>query len=305
MDLKPLGRFAFATTVLAMTAGCAGDSSTQSTLALREAVANAPISPSAPNIVRCATPAPKPADLIEEIQTRGPVKFPRTGVEVPVYIHVVTAADGSGSVSTEALDAQMAVLNNSYSTATGSVESNIKFKLMGATVTANDAWHTAGPFSSAENAMKSTLRVGGAGTLNLYITGIGGGTLGYATYPSEFGTSPNLDGVVVRFDTLPGGAMAPYNLGDTATHEVGHWLGLLHTFEGGCSNTNDGVRDTPAEAFGAIGCPIGRDTCTGKYKGLDPVTNFMNYSDDDCMFLFTAGQVSRMQSQWATYRNSN
>nr|AYM53427.1 hypothetical protein [Melittangium lichenicola] len=214
-------------------------------------------------------------------------------VTIKVYWHTVTNTSGAGAVSTTAINNQIAVLNSAYA------NTPFKFVLAGTDTTANNTWYTS-TGGSSEKAMKKALRKGGAGDLNFYTNNMGGGLLGWATFPSSYASQPLQDGVVVLYSSLPGGSAAPYNLGDTATHEVGHWLGLYHTFQGGCANPGDSVSDTAPEASPASGCPSGRDTCSG--GGVDPITNFMDYSDDACMNTFSAGQIDRMDSLTIQYR---
>jgi uncharacterized protein YcfL len=217
-------------------------------------------------------------------------------VNVNVYWHVINNGTGiaNGDIPQTQIDSQISVLNAAYA------NTPFRFTLASVDRTTNATWYTATDTGTAQTQMKTALRQGGAGDLNVYSNNMGGGLLGWATFPSSYASNPKDDGVVILYSSVPGGTAAPYNLGDTLTHEAGHWFGAYHTFQGGCAKTNDYVDDTPAEKSSAFGCPTGRDTCPA--AGLDPILNFMDYTDDSCMNTFTAGQAARMDSLTAQYR---
>ena len=227
-------------------------------------------------------------------------------VLIPTYMNVITAQPLSSteqSQRTRQVERQITVLNRAYSggTAADAEDTAFRFRLQQVRFVVNAEWSTMAYGSAAERAAKTQLRQGGAGTLNLYGATIGDDLLGWATFPQSYAAAPSQDGVVLLLDSMPGGDAAPYNKGDTATHEVGHWLGLYHTFQGGCQKKNDLVEDTPAEKSPAYGCPAGRDTC--RAPGADPIDNFMDYTDDACMDRFSLGQSDRMSTMWTTYRD--
>jgi hypothetical protein len=224
-------------------------------------------------------------------------------ISVPTYVHVITAGDGSGGVTPQQVAAQIQVMNDGFSgvTANGAANTPFRFVLAGTDYTANDDWFNWSiDFDNDDAEAKAALHQGGWNSLNIYITNLEF-YLGYAYFP-EADLPLELDGVVLLNESLPGGDAAPYNLGDTATHEVGHWLGLFHTFEGGCTAPGDYVADTPAQLDdnNVFECDDSLDTCAD--RGLDPVRNFMNYVDDACMNKFSVGQSNRMNDTWNAYR---
>ncbi len=215
---------------------------------------------------------------------------------VPVYVHVMAASNGAGDVSASQISQQIAVLNNTYGGGESSqaADTGFTFTLAGTDRYYNDTWHRDG----ASTTYRSQTRQGGSNALNIWLVDFA--YLGVATFPWDYSSSPSIDGIRVQYSSLPGGSATNYNLGETATHEAGHWLGLYHTFQGGCTSTNDEVSDTPAQGSPTEGCPTGRDSCS--LAGVDPIHNYMDYSYDSCYNQFTSGQSSRMSSMWAAYR---
>ncbi len=256
---------------------------------------------------RCGTKQPGDDEIaqIERAVARG--QKGKASAVIPVWVHVINQGSGfaNGDLSDSMIRNQIRVLNESFNGRTGGANTGFAFDLAGVTRTTNAKWFTQMTSVAVELEAKTALRQGGSNTLNVY-TIDAGPYLGWAYFPSILtsATYAKLDGVVLDWRSLPGGTFIRYSEGDTATHEVGHWLALYHTFEGHCSAKNDYVADTPAEQSPAFYCPVGRDTCLGTaHAGLDPIFNFMDYTQDSCMYEFTRDQAARMQAAWAAYRD--
>ena len=127
--------------------------------------------------------------------------------------------------------------------------------------------------------------------LNMWCCNLSGGLLGYAQFP---GGPPSTDGVVMDYQNFGRGGVtqAPFHLGRTGTHEVGHWLNLYHIWGDGPCSQDDLVADTPASDAANFGCPLSHSSCSS----LDMVQNYMDYTDDSCMNVFTQGQKNRMRA---------
>jgi hypothetical protein len=238
-------------------------------------------------------------------------------IRIPVVVHVLYN-NASQNLSDLQVQSGIDALNRDFRRkAADTINTPLRFREIAADVQIEFYLATADPFGRAttgiirkqctrtawmaDDKMKFSSQGGdnawdSRSYLNIWLVELAGGS-GYASVP---GSAPATDGVVIHhnaFGTI--NTTAPFNLGRTAVHEVGHWLGLRHIW-GDAECGDDGVGDTPQQGFFTKGCPSGfRSSCNNGTLG-DMYMNFMDYTDDACMNLFTAGQRSRMRQLLAT-----
>lgn len=216
-------------------------------------------------------------------------------IRVPVHFHVIYHGQ-TGNVTDQQLESQITMLNNVYSS------HNVRFEKVDVTRTENEAWFKMDYGSAEERAAKTALGADPKRNLNFYTANLPFPLLGWATFPWDLAGDPVRDGVVLLFSSLPGGE-APFDQGKTGVHEVGHWLGLFHTFEGGCDDPNgDFVDDTPAHRGPNFGTPAENSEPGCQPNTFAPVHNYMNYTDDAWRTQLTSGQVQRIRTQIPLYR---
>ena len=231
-----------------------------------------------------------------DLATRSPLHPTYT---IETYFHIVSTADQASLVTKSMVANQFGALQAAYAPA------NLAFALAGVDFSVNDTWAT----DAADADMKTALRRGNYSALNVYFqtnlsspapagsgSAAGAQLLGYCTLPTNVTYSPcdgcapvefpgaayALDGCNVLAASMPAGPLAGYDLGKTAVHEVGHWFGLLHTFQDAtcaAGDAGDLIADTPQQSTATSGCPVGKDSCPDR-PGVDAVHNFMDYSTD-------------------------
>ena len=237
-----------------------------------------------------------------------------TLLTIPCIFHIITDGAGAENISAAQVQAQVDQLNIDFRNLAGSTHpaaADVEIEFCLAILDENDnilpepginrvTTYGDGPFNTNdfENNIKPGTFWDPDQYMNVWVADLSGGLLGYAQFPSNSGLgglnanggAASTDGVVHLYSTIgsvanpfPGGA--PYNLGRTMTHEVGHWLGLRHIW-GDANCGNDFCGDTPQSQTSNYGCP-NLTTCDGVQ---DMVENYMDYTNDACMNIFTADQ---------------
>lgn len=251
-------------------------------------------------------------EAIEEFTNRFVAEYPngiqgRAVITIPVVVHVVYKTTGE-NISQAQVQSQIDILNADYRKLNSEIGSTkpfvgtaadceVQFVLQQTIRKATNKNSFTTNDAVKKSATGGSDPVSPSTKLNIWVCTLGNSLLGYAQFP---GGPAATDGVVCLNKAFgnTGTAAAPFNKGRTATHEVGHWLNLRHIW-GDANCGTDQVADTPAHNTANYGCPATghKSTCSG--TPLEQWMNYMDYTDDACMYMFTAGQKSRMQATFA------
>ncbi|WP_298140919.1 M43 family zinc metalloprotease [Flavobacterium sp.] len=251
-------------------------------------------------------------------------------IYIPVVVHVIHNGDAYGTnenIADEQVQSQITVMTQDYRRMAGtpgfnssSVGADVQIEFVLAKVDPNGNPtnginrvnlcrdnYNAGTFAQIQTLIDTEVKPqtiwDPTQYMNMWsVNWDGSGLLGYAQFPSTGTTTANTDGVVAGHSYFGSRTLyaagsygdTTYDKGRTMTHEVGHFLGLYHTFQGGCTAAGDSVSDTPAVATANYGCPTGTDSCPA--TGVDMIENYMDYTDDSCMNIFTTGQKAVITS---------
>jgi hypothetical protein len=261
--------------------------------------------------------------------TNGRLINPNSLITIPVVVHILHGGEAIGvgrNISVAQVQSQIAVLNEDFRRLNANrVNTPLGFQGVAADVIVQFQLACIAPNGTATNGIlrRQTATVsfsdndnikftasGGEDAwptsryLNIWVSTLQNGLLGYAQFPFDYATKPNTDGVVIRTTAFGrvGNVVAPFHQGRTATHEVGHWLNLFHIWgdDAGSCNGSDQCGDTPNQSAENFGCPgFPHVSCTNGVNG-DMFMNYMDYTDDPCMNIFTTDQRVRMRAIFST-----